>query len=92
MATTSSRMIYNSPRWRAVRREVLERDQYRCQECGRPGRLEVHHRVRLADGGDAFSLDALITLCRPCHFAHIPVDPERRAWRLRLRQLEVESA
>ena len=88
MATAATRMIYNSPRWRAVRKEVLERDGWRCQECGGPGRLEVHHKVRLADGGEHFDLGNLETLCRSCHQARLSVDPEVRAWKLRLRELE----
>ena len=30
-------------RWAALRRFVLDRDGWRCQRCGRYGRMEVHH-------------------------------------------------
>jgi len=49
-----------------LRTRVLERDSWRCQECGSMGGLEVHHikpRGRL--GHDV--MDNLITLCVGCH-------------------------
>ena len=55
-------------RWKLTRRAVLERDGWRCTRCGRAGRLEVHHKVRLVDGGDEYDPDGCETLCRPCHF------------------------
>lgn len=53
-----------------LRRQVLFRDRWTCQQCGvvdRTGRsLEADHKVRLADGG-AHELDNLQVLCIPCH-------------------------
>jgi hypothetical protein len=55
-----------------ARRDVWERDGYRCQECGlavarRSGLLpNTHHVVPKAHGGGNTS-DNLITLCLPCH-------------------------
>ena len=49
-----------------VRTRVLERDGWRCQECGAMEGLEVHHmkpRGRLGDD----VIDNLITLCVGCH-------------------------
>jgi 5-methylcytosine-specific restriction endonuclease McrA len=49
-----------------LRAEVLRRDGWRCQTCGRPDRLQVHHirsRGRLGDDAD----ENLITLCADCH-------------------------
>ena len=39
--------------WARIRREVLDRDGWRCQTegCGKPGRLEVHHVKHLQEGG-----------------------------------------
>ena len=72
--------------WLRVRRRILDRDGYRCRECGKPGRLEVHHRVPLARGGAALDPDNLLTLCACCHKRqHTDPDPERRAWRDYLR-------
>jgi hypothetical protein len=51
-----------------VRREVLARDQHRCQspDCGRTQFLEVHHIVPRRQGG-ANKPDNLTTLCGACH-------------------------
>ena len=52
--------------YRKLRAEVLERDGWQCQTCGRPDRLQVHHirsRGRLGDDTD----ENLITLCADCH-------------------------
>jgi 5-methylcytosine-specific restriction endonuclease McrA len=49
-----------------LRREILERDGWRCQNCGSSKNLDVHHiKRRSALGGDAKT--NLITLCRECH-------------------------
>jgi 5-methylcytosine-specific restriction enzyme A len=49
-----------------LRREVLARDGWRCQHCGRAENLEVHHiRSRSKLGDD--SSENLITLCTECH-------------------------
>jgi 5-methylcytosine-specific restriction endonuclease McrA len=51
-----------------TRREVLARDQHRCQspDCGRTQFLEVHHIVPRRQGG-ANKPDNLTTLCGACH-------------------------
>ena len=76
-------------RWRPIRRMVLERDGYRCQRCGKAGRLEVDHVVALHRGGDAYAMANLQALCAfPCHSAKSlrenprrrPVSAERIAW------------
>ena len=49
-----------------LRQQVLGRDGWRCQSCGRMANLEVHHqrfRSRLGDDSEA----NLITLCSVCH-------------------------
>jgi 5-methylcytosine-specific restriction endonuclease McrA len=49
-----------------LRRLVLKRDGWRCQQCGSLRNLDVHHvRRRSALGDDAEA--NLITLCRDCH-------------------------
>ena len=52
--------------WASIRQRVLDRDGHRCKECGKPGRLECHHKVHLQDGGTN-DLSNLQVLCRGCH-------------------------
>ena len=49
-----------------LRRQVLQRDGWRCQSCGGMANLEVHHQqFRSHLGSD--NEDNLITLCTICH-------------------------
>ncbi len=57
-----------------TREEVLSRDGYRCQTCGRRGpsagglaTLQIHHIERDPVGMDEHALENLTTLCRSCH-------------------------
>lgn len=54
--------------WAKVRGEILDRDDYSCQICGKSnGRLDVHHIVPRRLGGQDTS-DNLITVCNVgCH-------------------------
>jgi len=47
-------------------RQVLERDGWRCQNCGSMSNLEVHHQQFRSRGGSDVELN-LITLCCTCH-------------------------
>lgn len=76
-----------SRQWARVRKLVFRRDSYKCVKCGKYSRLECHHVVEIADGGEEWALSNLATLCRSCHIAHHqksapPPDPEREAWRV----------
>lgn len=57
--------------WKDIRREILERDDFRCVFCGSGGRfsdiiLEIDHITpRSAGGGN--EPENLRTLCRNCH-------------------------
>ena len=63
----------------AVKRAVMERDGYRCRDCGvskaelRPGMLQVH-RMR---PGSRYTLKGCIALCIICH-GRRPKSPYRR--------------
>ncbi len=46
--------------------QVLERDGWRCQECGSRTNLEIHHQRFRSHLGDD-SEDNLISLCSNCH-------------------------
>ena len=74
--------------WEHFRKEIFERDGWRCVKCGGAGRLECHHRVRLEHGGAALDESNAETLCRDCHIAtHHPHDPDREAWRKLVQEL-----
>jgi 5-methylcytosine-specific restriction endonuclease McrA len=49
-----------------LREEILARDDWRCQVCGRLKNLDVHHLRRRSALGDDVEAN-LITLCRECH-------------------------
>lgn len=57
-----------SPSWKALRRDSLARDSHRCRLCDACDDLDVHHRRYPPNGRwDLDCLDALTTLCNPCH-------------------------
>ena len=75
-------------KWERFRKEIFERDGWRCVKCGGAGRLECHHRVRLEHGGDPYDPANCEALCRDCHIReHHPPDPEREAWRELVQEL-----
>lgn len=49
-----------------LQQQILERDGWRCQWCGRRDRLEIHHIIRRSQSG-ADSEENLIVLCSDCH-------------------------
>jgi 5-methylcytosine-specific restriction endonuclease McrA len=52
--------------YESLRRQILHRDNWRCQSCGTMSNLEVHHmKFRSHSGAD--SEENLITLCTACH-------------------------
>lgn len=62
--------LYNTVRWRKLRAECLERDDYRCTQCGLqfPEGLEAHHIIRpMGDENLFFSLNNLRSICKSCH-------------------------
>jgi 5-methylcytosine-specific restriction endonuclease McrA len=52
--------------YRRLMKRVLERDGWRCQNCGLLENLQVHHKIRRSQLGND-SLDNLVTLCAHCH-------------------------
>jgi len=58
--------------WDEIRKEVLELDQYTCQNCrSKTKRLHIHHITPLSERGtnDAYNL---VTLCEECFKARHP--------------------
>lgn len=65
-----TKVYKRGPRWQSIKRAILRRDDYECQECGVGGDLHVHHKTpfRMFDDADkANHEDNLISLCPPCH-------------------------
>jgi excisionase family DNA binding protein len=54
---------YHRDDWDLVRRAVIVRDNYTCQECGGREMITVHHK----DGTSRNEPENLITLCQKCH-------------------------
>jgi 5-methylcytosine-specific restriction endonuclease McrA len=62
----SPRIALDPEAYAQLRRQVLERDHWRCQNCGSLQNLQVHHQqLRSQSGSDVE--DNLITLCEACH-------------------------
>ena len=62
------RLRLDRKEYEALRKQVLSRDNWRCQNCGAFENLQVHHiQWRSKLGHD--SLENLITLCASCHDA-----------------------
>jgi 5-methylcytosine-specific restriction enzyme A len=62
-----ARRARNSAQWQKARAAAKQRDGNRCVNCGASEGLQVHHIVRLEDGGAEFDLANLRTLCVRCH-------------------------
>lgn len=54
-----------SAEWQKKRNERLKIDDYKCQKCGRPFDLQVHHLTYDRIGHE--DMCDLITLCKHCH-------------------------
>ncbi|CAM5420304.1 HNH endonuclease [Frigidibacter albus] len=85
-----SRPILNTRRWQVLRHLVLERDGWKCRDCGDRRRLEVDHikAVRIAPEL-AFDMANLAVRCSSCHTKKTRIEcghpppvksPERDAW------------
>lgn len=69
--------FYQSPEWRAKRKEIFRRDNNECQRCKRLGKFSpadcVHHIKHLKDYPMlALDNDNLESLCSPCHNTEHP--------------------
>jgi 5-methylcytosine-specific restriction protein A len=59
--------LYNTARWRTLRKEHLKENDY-CQCCGRKEDLTVDHKISPLGNEDLFfNPDNLQTLCKQCH-------------------------
>ena len=52
--------------YKALCKRVLERDGWKCQNCGFRNNLHVHHIVYRSHNGED-TMENLITVCNLCH-------------------------
>lgn len=67
MVTKEYLAYMRSEEWQRLRSKRLAIDEYRCQKCGCPYGLDVHHLRYPEVLGTEDPYTDLITLCRPCH-------------------------
>jgi 5-methylcytosine-specific restriction endonuclease McrA len=76
-ARADARQIYlNSPQWRCRRSEAIGRARFRCENCGRERRLQVHH-LSYDHERDEWAQD-LKALCVSCHLRVHEAEQEAR--------------
>ena len=74
MAKEYAKAFYRSKQWRDLRKQILRRDLYTCEDCG--GRAtEVHHEIELtpqniSDPAISLNPKLLHSLCHDCHTKH----------------------
>lgn len=76
--------------WARARKAALARAGHRSEISGLAGRLEVHHRVRLEDGGAPYDLDNLLVLIRDEHIRlheEENTTPAAREWKKMVREI-----
>ena len=61
--------FYRTTIWSRLRQQVLDRDHYVCQYCGRPNSNVVDHAVPIEyDQQGMADVSNLATICRSCHY------------------------
>lgn len=91
-----SAKVTRGQRWKALRMQALDRDDWSCVKCGERRRLEVDHIEPVRDRPDlAYSLTNLQTLCGRCHARKTRIEvglgqpnPAREAWKSLLRDMQ----
>ena len=63
---TTRRLRLDPDSYVNLRQQVLRRDAWRCQVCGRMSNLEIHHMQFRSHLGHDLE-ENLITLCADCH-------------------------
>jgi 5-methylcytosine-specific restriction endonuclease McrA len=66
MLRKAKRIKLGKRAYRLLMKRILERDGWRCQNCGSVENLLVHHKIRRSQQGDD-ALRNLLTLCAYCH-------------------------
>ena len=84
-----SKHVTRGPRWQALRMAVMERDGFKCVDCGARGRLECDHIEPVRKRPDlAYDPENLAMRCPSCHAAKTrievgnpPPSYDRQEWR-----------
>ena len=75
MNKAARRAVYNSEKWKSLRRRYAQVTGERCQACGGPAHLrsaggargDLDHIIDLADGGAPYDPANLQWICIRCH-------------------------
>lgn len=89
-----SRHVTRTKRWKALRLQALERDDWQCVQCGERRQLEVDHVKPVRTHPElAYSLGNLQVLCGSCHSRKTRIEvgmgrpnPKREAWKTLVRE------
>lgn len=66
--TNNNYKIRHSKEYKAFRKQVLQRDNYKCTKCGETENLQIHHIKPTKDYPELImDLDNVQTLCLLCH-------------------------
>lgn len=60
------RLVLNEEEYDQLKKYVLNRDGWKCQDCGTSANLQVHHLLYRSRLGSDEAIN-LITLCVKCH-------------------------
>jgi len=74
--------------WQEIRKQIYERDNYKCRLCNSEKDICVHHRTYKYIGEE--KLEELITMCKRCHNKFHKVNPEIN-YKYYIRQIELEN-
>ena len=91
-----SAQVRRTMRWKAMRMQALERDDWSCVQCGERRRLEVDHVQPVKTHPElSFVLGNLQCLCGKCHSRKTrieiglgQIDPKREAWKKLVKDLQ----
>lgn len=95
-----SRRVTRGPRWKTLRMAVLERDGFKCVDCGKSrGRLECDHILPVRTHPHlAYDPDNCAMRCPSCHSAktHVEVGRappayDRHGWRKAVNELMADN-
>lgn len=98
--TRHSKRITRGPRWHTLRMAVLERDGFKCVDCGKSrGRLECDHIVPVRLRPDlAYDPQNCAMRCPSCHSAKTrievgnpPPSYDRHGWRKAVNELTADN-